>query len=247
MAQKIVAGNWKMNLSSQEANRLIEDLNSKTFPKDVRAIVFPSSIYLESIAKSSRNLEVGIQNFSANDNGAYTGEISIEQLKSIDVNIGLIGHSERRSYYKEDHLQLKNKVSQAVGRGFDFIFCCGEPLSIRENNGELSYVRQQLMESLFHLSAEDMKNRIIAYEPVWAIGTGKTASAEQAEEMHKNIRSWVEEKYNLEIAESVSILYGGSCKPSNAKELFACENVDGGLIGGASLKADDFNALIHSF
>ena len=247
MAQKIVAGNWKMNLSANEAKELMSNLNEKSFPNDVRTIIFPSSIYVDSIASTANNTEVGVQNFSEYDNGAFTGEVSIEQLKSIRVNIGLIGHSERRAYFKESHEQLKNKVNHAIKNEFDFIFCCGEPLAIRENGDELTFVRLQLNESLFHLSREQMMNKIIAYEPVWAIGTGKTASAEQAEEMHRNIRSWIEEKYDLETAESVSILYGGSCKPSNAKELFACKNVDGGLIGGAALNANDFNALIHSF
>ena len=247
MAQKIVAGNWKMNLSATEAKELMSDLNKITTPSDVRSIVFPPSIYVEAISSLAKKTEVGVQNFSENDNGAFTGEISIEQLSSINVNIGLIGHSERRAYFKEDHEQLKNKVNHAIKNNFEFIFCCGEPLSIRENGGELSFVRQQLHESLFHLSKEEMMSKVIAYEPVWAIGTGKTASSDQAEEMHKNIRSWIEEKYDKETAESVSILYGGSCKPSNAKELFSCKNVDGGLIGGAALKSEDFNALIHSF
>jgi len=247
MAQKIVAGNWKMNLSANEANELMSNLNEKSIPKDVRTIVFPSSIYVNSIASLAKQTEVGVQNFSEYENGAFTGEVSIEQLKSIQVNIGLIGHSERRAYFKESHEQLKNKVDKAIEKGFEFVFCCGEPLAIRENGDELTFVRLQLNESLFHLTREQMMNRIIAYEPVWAIGTGKTASSEQAEEMHRNIRSWIEEKYDLETAESVSILYGGSCKPSNAKELFACKNVDGGLIGGAALNANDFNALIHSF
>ncbi len=247
MAQKIVAGNWKMNLSSNEAKELMSNLNEKSFPSDVRTIVFPSSIYVDSIASTAKNTEVGVQNFSENDNGAFTGEVSIEQLRSVNVNIGLIGHSERRAYFKEGHEQLKNKVDHAIKNEFNFIFCCGEPLAIRENGDELTFVRLQLNESLFHLIKEQMMNKVIAYEPVWAIGTGKTASSDQAEEMHRNIRSWIEEKYDLETAESVSILYGGSCKPSNAKELFACKNVDGGLIGGAALKADDFNALIHSF
>ncbi len=248
MAQKIVAGNWKMNLSSNEAIELITKLNQKTLPEDVRTIVFPSFLYAHSIAKfANHNIQVGVQNFSENENGAYTGEVSIEQLLSVNINIGLIGHSERRIYYHENHEQLKNKVSQAIKKDFDFIFCCGEPLEVREKGEELSFVKKQLDDSLFHLSKEQMKNRIIAYEPVWAIGTGRTASSMQAEEMHKNIRKWITEKYDNETAESVSILYGGSCKPSNAKELFACQNVDGGLIGGAALNSKDFNDIILSY
>ena len=161
--------------------------------------------------------------------------------------IGLIGHSERRMLFQEDHAQLKRKVDRALQADFEFIFCCGEPLEVRENGQQLDYVKVQLEESLFHLTAEQMKGRIIAYEPVWAIGTGKTASSDQAEGMHASIRSWLTEKYGQEIAESVSILYGGSCNPKNAAELFACKNVDGGLIGGASLNADDFCSIISSF
>lgn len=247
MSQKIVAGNWKMNLSAKDAKQLISDLNDEQFPSDVRVIVFPTSLYIQSVASLSSNIEIGCQNFSDQDAGAYTGENSISQLKSVGATIGLIGHSERRAYYKEDNTFLKQKVDQAITNDFNFIFCCGEPLSIRESGKELDFVLKQLEESLFHLSIENMMNRVIAYEPVWAIGTGRTASSEQAEEMHRNIRIWIAEKYNSDVADSVSILYGGSCKPGNAKELFACPNVDGGLIGGAALKVEDFTALIHSF
>lgn len=247
MSQKIVAGNWKMNLSAKEAQELINGLNQEHFPSDVKVVVFPTSLYIQSVASSVKNIEVGCQNFSDHDAGAYTGENSISQLKSVGTTIGLIGHSERRGYYKEDNILLKQKVDQAIENEFNFIFCCGEPLSIREAGKELDFVRQQLEESLFHLSEEDMFNKVIAYEPVWAIGTGRTASSEQAEEMHRNIRLWIAEKYNTTVADSVSILYGGSCKPSNSKELFSCPNVDGGLIGGAALKVEDFTALIHSF
>ena len=247
MSQKIVAGNWKMNLSAKDAKELISGLNSEQFPSDVRVIVFPTSLYIQSVASLSKDIEVGCQNFSDQDAGAYTGENSISQLNSAGATIGLIGHSERRAYYKEDNDFLKQKVDQAIANDFDFIFCCGEPLSIREAGKELDFVRQQLEESLFHLSIENMMNKVIAYEPVWAIGTGRTASSEQAEDMHRSIRLWIAEKYNSDVADSVSILYGGSCKPSNAKELFACPNVDGGLIGGAALKVEDFTALIKSF
>jgi len=236
-----------MNLNADSATSLINALNETSLPSDVRTIVFPSSIFIDKVASIATEVEVGCQNFSDADNGAFTGEISIDQVKSIGGSVGLIGHSERRAYYKEDNTLLKAKVDKAIKENFKFIFCCGEPLLIREEGKELSFVRQQLNESLFHLNAEEMKNKVIAYEPVWAIGTGKTASSNQAEDMHRNIRSWVKEMYGEEVSLSVSILYGGSCKPSNAKEIFACPNVDGGLIGGAALNADDFSQLIKSF
>ena len=193
------------------------------------------------------DFELGVQNFSQNTDGAYTGEISISQVESVGGTVGLIGHSERRAYHAESSELLKSKVDHAVANNFDFIFCCGEPLSVRESGGELAFVKKQLQESLFHLTANQIDGGVIAYEPVWAIGTGVTASVEQAEDMHKNIRSWLVEVYGTAVANNISILYGGSCKPSNAKELFSCPNVDGGLIGGASLKATDFSAIIQSY
>lgn len=248
MAKKIVAGNWKMNLSRNEAKDLIDNLNDVVAASDVEVIVFPTSLYVAEVADFAYdNIRVGVQNFSANDNGAYTGELSIEQAKSVGANIGLIGHSERREYNKESNQDLKEKVDAAIAKGFDFIFCCGEPLSIREANTQDQFVKQQLEESLFHLSKEEMKNKVIAYEPIWAIGTGLTASSQQAEDMHAAIRSWIVEKYDQDTANQVSILYGGSCKPSNAPELFACPNVDGGLIGGAALDANSFNGIINSY
>jgi len=248
MAQKIVAGNWKMNLEKEPAFDLVNQLNEKIEQSSVRVIAFPPSIYVLPIAKMSQGkFDLGVQNFYTKSAGAYTGEISIPQVKSVGGSIGLIGHSERREYFLESNALLKEKVDAAVENQFEFIFCCGEPLAVREANEELSYVKQQLEESLFHLGTEQMSKTIIAYEPIWAIGTGRTASAEQAEDMHANIRAWVAEKYNEETAKSVTILYGGSCKPGNAKELFACPNIDGGLIGGAALKADDFCAIINAF
>lgn len=248
MAKKIVAGNWKMNLTLNEAVELVQAIGNKIDNREVRTIVFPTTLFVNAVSDAaSESIEVGVQNFSNEDAGAYTGEISVDQIRSVGGSIGLIGHSERRSYYNEDHSFLKAKVDQAISRDFEFIFCCGEPLEVREANNEMKYVREQLEKSLFHILPKQMEGGIIAYEPVWAIGTGKTASTEQAEDMHKNIRSWIAEKYNTDIANSVSILYGGSCKPSNAHELFACPNVDGGLIGGAALKAADFCSIIDSF
>ncbi|MFT5778976.1 MAG: triosephosphate isomerase, partial [Crocinitomicaceae bacterium] len=171
----------------------------------------------------------------------------IAQVKSVGGSIGLIGHSERRAIFGEDHTLLKDKVDAAMTNEFDFVFCCGEPLEVREAGLESAYVRRQLYDSLFHLNSKEMKGRVIAYEPVWAIGTGKTATTEQAESMHAEIRELLAQRYDHETAQSVSILYGGSCKPENAKELFACPNVDGGLIGGAALKSESFCAIINSF
>lgn len=248
MAQKIVAGNWKMNLTLHEGVKLVNGIENIIDDTDVRIIVFTPSIYAHSISQLNKmNTEVGVQNFHQNESGAFTGEIAIPQVKSIGVNLGLIGHSERRMVFNEDHSILKAKVDAAINHNFEFIFCCGEPLEIRESNQEFEYVKNQLEESLFHLTDKQIKGKIIAYEPVWAIGTGKTASSSQAEEMHLAIRTWITEKYNEEIAESISILYGGSCNPQNAGELFSCANVDGGLIGGASLKANDFCEIINAY
>lgn len=248
MPQKIVAGNWKMNLSLTEGLDLVKGIDACERDQNVRTIVFPPALFVHTIgARASGEIEVGVQNFHPESEGAFTGELSIKQVKSAGATIGLIGHSERRAYFGESNAFLKEKVDAAVSNDFEFIFCCGEPLFIREKNGELDFVKNQLNESLFHLTAEQIKGKIIAYEPVWAIGTGRTASSAQAEDMHKAIRSWIVEKYDQATAESISILYGGSCNRSNAAELFSCPNVDGGLIGGASLKAEDFCSIINSF
>lgn len=248
MAQKIVAGNWKMNLDLEQSLELTEGLNAKKFNTDVRVIVFPPALFVQPIsALSEGGFEIGVQNFSHHDNGAYTGEISIPQIESVGGTVGLIGHSERRAYNGETNELLKAKVDHAIAHNFDFIFCCGEPLVIREASRELAFVKNQLQESLFHLTADQINRGVIAYEPVWAIGTGKTATSAQAEEMHRNIRAWLTEKYGAVVANNISILYGGSCNASNAKELLSCPNVDGGLIGGASLKVDDFNTIIQSY
>ncbi len=248
MPQKIVAGNWKMNLSLTEGLDLVKGIDACERDQNVRTIVFPPALFVHTIgARASGEIEVGVQNFHPESEGAFTGELSIKQLKSAGATIGLIGHSERRAYFGESNAFLKEKVDAAVNNDFEFIFCCGEPLFIREKNGELDFVKNQLNESLFHLTAEQIQGKIIAYEPVWAIGTGRTASSAQAEDMHKAIRSWIVEKYDQATAESISILYGGSCNRSNANELFSCPNVDGGLIGGASLKVDDFCSIINAF
>lgn len=247
MAQKIVAGNWKMNLTSDEAKSLVSQVNNHRKPEDVSVMMFPPALFVSEIAQSADGVKVGTQNFYSEPKGAFTGEISIEQIRSVGGEIALIGHSERRAIFGETDEMLKNKVDAAVAAGFRFIFCCGEPLQVREAGDQNEFVKAQLEASLFHLEADFIRDAIIAYEPVWAIGTGKTASSELAEEMHAAIRSWIADKYDDSIAQSISILYGGSCNQNNAKELFSCPNVDGGLIGGASLKADAFCAIIDSF
>lgn len=247
MRQKIVAGNWKMNLSKSEAISLYQSVNAQHPGEEVQLIVFPSSVYLDSLTSLQGNVPVGVQNFHPEEKGAFTGENSITQVKNLGAAYVLIGHSERRMHFNEDSAFLKEKVDSALRHDVNIIFCCGEPLSIREMNGQDYYVEQQLIESLFHLSPSSIERIVIAYEPIWAIGTGKTASTEQAESMHKSIRGFIEKQYGARTAEKISILYGGSCNASNASELFACENVDGGLIGGAALKAEDFIQIANSF
>lgn len=248
MRKKIVAGNWKMNLTSSQAHELVSSLAaaSDTF-EDVYVACFTPAIYYNTLKEKSDRLIMGLQNFYPENSGAYTGEIGIEHLRDLQCSHVLIGHSERRMLFGEDDACVKRKVDAAISNGITPFFCCGEPLAIRESNEQLGFVKQQLEASLFHLAEEDVKKCVIAYEPIWAIGTGKTASVAEAEEMHAAIRSWIEERYNHQTSNKISILYGGSCNASNAKELFASPNVDGGLIGGASLKAESFLEIIHSF
>lgn len=245
--KKIVAGNWKMNLIAQEAIALVEAIAQlKQNNTAVELMVFPPAIYLQALQHTS--LKVGAQNFHPAEKGAFTGELSLNQLKDVGASIVLIGHSERRELFLESNSFLKEKVDAAIAHKMPIIFCCGEPLSIREAGTALEFVTQQLTESLFHLSPAQIVDVTIAYEPIWAIGTGKTATVEEAEAMHKGIRAAIEAHYqSSEIADSVSILYGGSCNATNAAELFACPNVDGGLIGGAALDAASFIAIANAF
>ncbi|NGF75342.1 triose-phosphate isomerase [Fluviicola sp. SGL-29] len=247
MRRKIVAGNWKMNLDWDAANALFQSL--KTIQNEqVEVIVFPSSLYLAVFSSgNNHSLKVGAQNAYPKNSGAYTGEIAFSQLKSIGVSHVLIGHSERRDYFSENNSFLKEKVDACLENGITPVFCCGESLPVREKNEETAFVTRQIEESLFHLSADEFKKCIIAYEPIWAIGTGLTATSEQAEQMHRDIRQYIAGKYGNETAEHISILYGGSCNEKNASELFSCPNVDGGLVGGASLKADSFTQIINAF
>lgn len=249
MRKKIVAGNWKMNLLSEEANALFDEISSNLSGSDEPLVlVFPPSIFLRELSKkSSKTVAIGAQNFYPKEKGAFTGEISVTQVQDCGATHVLIGHSERRAYFQETDSFLKEKVESALAYKLGIVFCCGEPLEIREKNEEMEYVKKQLENSLFHLSVADISKCVIAYEPVWAIGTGKTASIEQAEEMHFAIRSWLSGTYGQQVADSISILYGGSCTAANAKELFSCPNVDGGLIGGAALDAEAFLQIIHSY
>lgn len=245
MREKIVAGNWKMNLSISDAKSLWYELNSSEY-ENVTVLAFPPSLYLSEFAESQKSVRIGAQNIYSEENGAFTGEISAEMLSSCNIPYTLVGHSERRQLFDEKDELLKNKVDAALKADVKVIFCCGEPLEIRKRNTQTEYVLKQIENCLFHLSNEDLKNITIAYEPIWAIGTGETATPEQAQEMHAAIRGEMKDKFG-NAGENVSILYGGSCKPSNAKQIFEKDDVDGGLIGGASLKYEDFVAIINAF
>ena len=253
MRKHIVAGNWKMNCTFDEADELIngimEKLENTELPRETQLIVCPPFPYLEMTSDYANDsyFMVGAQNVSDQEKGAYTGEVSAEMLESMEIDYCIVGHSERRGYYGETDKIVAAKVDQLLKHGLKPIVCVGEVLEEREAGKQLDVVKHQVEEGLFHLTAEQMKEVVIAYEPVWAIGTGKTATPEQAQEIHAHIRSLLTAKYGKELADEISILYGGSCKPSNAKELFACPDIDGGLIGGASLKADDFVAIAQSF
>ena len=248
MRKKIVAGNWKMNKNAEETEDLLNDLIDK-LPQDVDAqiIVAPTFINLASAVDHLEftNIAVAAQNMHQNENGAYTGEISADMLKSIGVNIVILGHSERRAYFHETDTILAQKVTTALKHDMTVIFCFGEELKDRQNNQHFNVVENQLRDGLFHLENNDWEKIILAYEPVWAIGTGETASPEQAQEMHEFIRETIRKRYGSNVAEDVSILYGGSVKPDNAKEIFSKPDVDGGLIGGAALKASDFAAIVN--
>lgn len=252
MRRKIVAGNWKMNMRFSEADDLLtlilDDIENKGIPEHVDVVVCPPSLYLELATDmaSGKPLFVGAQNVGAYESGAYTGEISAGMLESVEVDYCIIGHSERRQYFHESNADLAKKTDILLTHGIIPIFCCGELLDDREDDMYMEVVSTQLEEGLFHLDKSDFSKVLIAYEPVWAIGTGKTATPEQAQEMHAFIRALVAKKYSKQIADECLILYGGSCNAGNAKELFSQEDVDGGLIGGASLKAKDFATIIRS-
>ena len=247
---KIVAGNWKMNKTFQDALIIVNDIKAKTLAEDVKVIIAAPSVFSEVIARlldGNAQIHAAAQNCHHEESGAFTGEISASMLQSIGVQYVIVGHSERREYFKETSPMLTKKVDLLLAKKMTPIYCCGESLRVREKSGQVRFVLKQIKDEIFHLSHEDFQKIVIAYEPIWAIGTGLTASPEQAQEMHKAIRKGIQKKYGKVVAESISILYGGSMNAANAKTLLAQPDVDGGLIGGASLKADDFATIINAY
>ena len=248
--QLIAAGNWKMNTNFNEGLELAQQIGLNTKDSKALVVLAPPYISLHGVAqvvKDFPGVKLAAQNCHEELNGAYTGEVSIDMLISVGVTYVILGHSERRVYQKESNELLAKKVNLVLSKGLTPIFCCGEPLEVREAGTHIEFVSRQLKESLFHLNAGDFEKLVIAYEPIWAIGTGVTASSEEAQDMHYNIRQLISDQYDNDLADSITILYGGSVKPGNAKELFSCSDVDGGLVGGASLKADDFVAIVGAF
>lgn len=251
MRKKIVAANWKMNLDLQEGTTLVNELlkNAPALSPERQVVIAPPFVHIAQTAgqlAATAHIATGAQNCHHEGAGAYTGEVSAKMLKSAGVQYVIIGHSERRQYNAENSEMLAKKTDQALSNGMQVIFCCGEPLEIRDADTQNAYVQQQLEEGIFHLDGNQLSNVVIAYEPIWAIGTGRTATSAQAQDMHAHIRAVIAGKYGADAAENMTILYGGSCKPSNAAELFACADVDGGLIGGASLKADEFLGIVSA-
>lgn len=246
MRTKIVAGNWKMNKTLSQTKELLSELSAKLPDTDAEVMVAPTFVNLSNAVKSleSSKIQTIAQNMHFAESGAYTGEISADMLLDIGIDTVIIGHSERRAYFGETDEILAKKTITALEKNMRVVFCFGEELEDRKSDKHFDVVANQLKDGLFNLKPEAWKNIVLAYEPVWAIGTGETASPEQAQEMHAFIRKTITNEYNADIANAVSILYGGSVKPNNAKEIFSKEDVDGGLIGGASLKADDFAAII---
>lgn len=251
MRKKIVAGNWKMNINATETKALIDGIYQEIASCDLtntRVIISPSYVNLSSaLALTEKGIiEVAAQNMHQAKSGAFTGEVSADMLQAIGVKSVIIGHSERRAYFMESDAILAEKVNAVLANNMEAIFCFGELLEDRKSGNHFKVVAAQLSNALFHLQANDFKNIVLAYEPVWAIGTGETASPEQAQEMHEFIRKTIADRYTKDVADGISILYGGSVKPANANEIFSKEDVDGGLIGGASLKPADFAAIIKS-
>ena len=248
MRKKIVAGNWKMNNNLSETIKLINDLKIQINRNNVKVMIAPAFTFLQTAVEQIEGFDIEVisQNINNNSSGAYTGEVSAEMLKSIGVNTTLIGHSERRAYYNEDDELLLNKLKHSIECGMNVIFCFGEELSDRKSQNHFTVVKNQLDNTVMKVDKSSWKKIILAYEPVWAIGTGETASAEQAQEMHEYVRKCISESFGKEISNNVSILYGGSVKPNNASEIFSKKDVDGGLIGGAALNAIDFSKIVES-
>ncbi len=251
MRKQIAAANWKMNLTLAQGEQLLNDIMDKphTLSENqlaVFAVPFPYLAMAQQKMAGKKNVFIAAQNCYSKKNGAYTGEVSVEMLQSLAISYVVLGHSERREYFNESNQFLAEKINICLDYNMHPIFCCGEPLSIREADTQNAFVTRQLEESLYHLTAEQLQQVVIAYEPIWAIGTGKTATSAQAQEMHAFIRGQLATQYGQQTADSISILYGGSVKAANAVELFGQADVDGGLVGGASLLADEFTAIIHA-
>ena len=249
MRKKIVAGNWKMNNDVNKSLALISDLLKKVPQTDAEVMIAPTFVNLIPSVEAAKGsaIEVIAQNMHFAENGAYTGEISAEMLNAIGVKTTILGHSERRAYFNETDESLAKKVDTALKHNMRVVFCIGEELAERKANKHFDVVGSQIKNGLFHLPAEAWQHIVLAYEPVWAIGTGETATPEQAQEIHAFIRNLIAEKYGKDSADEISILYGGSVKPDNAKEIFSQPDIDGGLIGGASLKIEDFSKIIEAF
>ena len=249
MRKKIVAGNWKMNNDLAETEMFLVDLKKQIFPENIMVMIAPPFTSLNHAFKSLREhpVELAAQNMHQSNDGAFTGEISAKMLKSVGAKTVILGHSERRAYFNEDSAMLAEKVNTALENEMTVIFCIGEELKDRKQGNHFDLVKKQLSEGIFHVSNDAWENIIIAYEPVWAIGTGETSSPEQAQEIHEFIRKTIAENYSIAIAENVSILYRGSVKPDNAPEIFAQTDVDGGLIGGASLQVEGFMQIVNAF
>ena len=251
MRKQIAAANWKMNLTYQQGEKLLDEILEANVPledhqKVIFAVPFPYLIMAMSEVADEEGYYIAAQNCSDKKSGAYTGEVSAEMLQSVGVKYCIVGHSERREYFLENNKILAEKVNICLQHAITPIFCCGESLRVREENNQNQFVQRQLEESLFHLTEEQIKTIVIAYEPIWAIGTGKTATTEQAQEMQKHLRYVLEGKYGANVADEIPVLYGGSVKANNAAELFSCPDVDGGLVGGASLVAKDFIEIIKA-
>lgn len=253
MRKKIIAGNWKMNLDLSAGKSLASEvvhMANDELNDEVQLVLCTPAVHLSALSpllSEAKQVSLGAQNISEHESGAYTGDISAEMILSCGASYVILGHSERREYHFETNAQLASRVKLALAKGLAPIFCCGESLEIREADKHVAFVNEQLKESLFELSVDEMRQVVIAYEPIWAIGTGVTASSAQAQEMHASIRKTLSDHFGSDVANSISILYGGSMKPANAEELLAQPDVDGGLIGGASLKARDFIDIAKSY